>query len=191
MASDGPASAPVVLLDANLLYPFHVRNLFIQLGVERLIEVRWTQAIHAEWIGHLVADGRVTRERLARTLALMCRVLPQAEMRGYEHRIDALVLPDADDRHVLAAAIEARASALLTFNLADFPLECLAPHGMIARHPDDFLCSLYDADPEAIMAVVQKARQNLRLTVPSWTEFVETLARQRLVGLAGLLVEKE
>lgn len=71
MASDpGPLAPPVVLVDANLLYPFHLRNLLIQFGVERLIDLRWTAEIHEEWIGSLVADGRATRERLTRTLEM-------------------------------------------------------------------------------------------------------------------------
>jgi hypothetical protein len=41
MASDdGVPSPPVVLYDANLLYPFHMRNLFVQLGVHHLVAPR-------------------------------------------------------------------------------------------------------------------------------------------------------
>lgn len=163
------------MLDANLLYPFHLRNLLIQFAVERLIDVRWTDAIHQEWIGNLAAEGRVTRERLMRTLDIMRRVLPGAEVRGYEHRVAGLVLPDAGDRHVLAAAIEAKASVLLTFNLADFPPEALALHGIVSRHPDDFLCELHASDPEAVVAHVDAARQNLRITTPEMGPYIDTL----------------
>lgn len=187
MASDRPdfSTPSVVLLDANLLYPFHLRNLFLQLGVERLIDPRWTDAIHEEWIGNLVADGRATRERLTRTLGLMRRVLPKADVHGYEHRIAGLVLPDADDRHVLAAAIEAKASILLTFNLADFPSTRLVPHGVAARHPDDFPCDLHAGNPEAVEAAVDAARENLTVTAPTMDEFMETLGRQRLVNFVA------
>jgi PIN domain len=178
---------PIVLLDANLLYPFHLRNLLIQFGVEHLVDVRWTDAIHEEWIGNLVADGRATRARLMRTLAIMRRVLPEADVRGYEHRIAGLSLPDAQDRHVLAAAIEASASVLLTFNLADFPPANLAPHGVVARAPDDFLCELHTTDPEAVEAVVDAARHNLRITTPQMGEFIDILERQRLVSFAACL----
>ena len=90
----GTARPPVVLLDANLLYPFHLRNLLVQFAVERLIDVRRTDAIHEEWVGNLATEGRVTRERLMRTLDIMRRALPGAEVRGYEHRIAGLVLPE-------------------------------------------------------------------------------------------------
>lgn len=38
-----------------------------------------------------------------------------AKVSGYEELIEALVLPDPDDRHVLAAAIKAGANAIVTF----------------------------------------------------------------------------
>ena len=189
MASDHrPPAPPVVLVDANLLYPFHLRNLLIQFGVERLIDLRWTAEIHEEWIGNLVAGGRATRERLTRTLAIMSRVLPEADVRGYQHRIASLVLPDAGDRHVLAAAIEAGASILLTYNLTDFPSASLAPYGVTASHPGDFLCKLHAADPEAVEAAVNLARENLTVTAPTMGEFVEALARQRLVRFAARII---
>ena len=34
MASDWPLSPPIVVLDANLLYPFHLRNLLVQFSVD-------------------------------------------------------------------------------------------------------------------------------------------------------------
>jgi hypothetical protein len=33
MVSEGRGRPPPVILDANLLYPFHLRNLLVQLGV--------------------------------------------------------------------------------------------------------------------------------------------------------------
>lgn len=178
---------PIVLYDANLLYPFHLRNLMIQLGVNYIVSPRWTDAIHNEWIRNLVATGRQVRERLLRTRDLMRRALPDADVRGYEHRIAGLTLPDPDDRHVLAAAIECGAEAILTFNLKHFPTDSLAPFGIVARNPDDFLCELHMADVEAIEAAVDAARRNLSKTEPSKAEFVDTLESQALVRFASLL----
>ena len=70
---DASVSPPIVLCDANLLYPFHLRNLLIQLGVNYVVAPRWTDEIHNEWIRSLVAAGRETRDRLLRTRDLMRR----------------------------------------------------------------------------------------------------------------------
>jgi len=50
---------------------------------------------------------------------------------GYEHRIESLALPDPDDRHVLAAAIECRASLIVTWNIKHFPADYLKSFGII------------------------------------------------------------
>lgn len=47
-------------------------------------------------------------------------------VKGYQNLIPRLQLPDPNDRHVLAAAIRAKASRIIIFNLKDFPEEWLA-----------------------------------------------------------------
>jgi hypothetical protein len=55
-----------------------------------------------------------------------------AKVFGYEELIEGLVLPDPDDRHVLAAAIKAGADAIVTFNLKDFPSAVLSKYDIEA-----------------------------------------------------------
>jgi hypothetical protein len=100
-----------------------------------------------------------------------------ALVRGYEPRIAGLVL---------AAAIEARAEAILTFNARHFPAEALVRFGLIARNPDALLRDL-KADPEAVLAAVDAARLNLSRTAPSAEAFIDAFERQRLIGLAARL----
>ena len=64
-----------------------------------------------------------------------------AKVTGFEPFIDKLELPDSNDRHVLAAAIRCNADAIVTFNLKDFPISVLKPHGIDVLHPDDFIFS--------------------------------------------------
>ena len=73
-----------------------------------MVKVRRGDAVHEEWISNLVADGRITRDRLQRTRELMDHVLSDATVRGYERHIEGLSLPDQNARHVLAAAIVIR-----------------------------------------------------------------------------------
>jgi predicted nucleic acid-binding protein len=58
---------------------------------------------------------------------------------GFERLIPAVRLPDPDDLHVLAAAVNARADLVVTVNLKDFATAVLAPHGIVAMHPGAFV----------------------------------------------------
>ncbi len=182
----------IAVYDGCVLYPFHLRNLLIQCGVDRLVDVRWTDAIHSEWIRNLAANApNLSVQRLTETRNLMKRVLPTADVAGYEKHISGLTLPDLGDRHVLAAAIAGRASHIVTWNLADFPAEALAPHHVSAQNPDDFLMDLYTAAPDATIAAAESARKNLKMTAPTVTEFIDALDRQKLTRFATLLRDRE
>ncbi len=187
MASERSIPPPPVVTDANLLYPFHLRNLLVQFGVDSVIAPRWTTRINAEWIGNLVAAGRAPEERLLLTLDLMNDALPEAEVRGWEARMEGLALPDPDDHHVLAAALAAGAETILTMNLRDFPASALAPHGVMAVHPDNFLCGLHDADPELLRASTEAAHTNLSRSAPSLATYLDVLDRQGLPQLTRRL----
>ncbi len=112
---------PEAFCDANVLYPSLLRDLLIRLDIERLCRLRWSAEVNEEWIHALVRDRGLPREPLVQTLALINRSLPEAAVTGFHALISELMLPDPDDRHVLAAAIHSGAPHLLTFNLNDFP----------------------------------------------------------------------
>jgi len=133
---------PIVVLDACVLFPAQVRSLFMYLAGAKLLRPRWTDEID-EWIRNLLARrSDLTREKLQGTRELMRRHVPDAIVTDYEHLIETLELPDKDDRHVLAAAIQARATIIATFNLKDFPDAYLAPYGVQAVHPDALVTKL-------------------------------------------------
>ena len=180
MGFESSGSPPLVVIDANLLYPFHMRNLMVQFGVDSVIAPRWTTRINSEWIGNLVAAGRAPEERLLLTLDLMNSALPEAEVHGWEAHMDGLTLPDPDDHHVLAAALASEAETILTMNLRDFPASVLAPHGIVAVHPDEFFCGLHDADPELLRASTEAAHANLSRSAPSLAAYLDVLDRQGL-----------
>ena len=112
----------VVIYDANVLYPSTLRDVLIRVGLTRLVQPKWTDLIIEEVFGNLRANRPdLNPARLDRTRRLMNDAIRDVTVAGYEHLIDQLDLPDADDRHVLAAAIHAGAQAIVTRNLRDFP----------------------------------------------------------------------
>jgi hypothetical protein len=178
----------IAVYDACVLYPFHLRNLLVQCGVDRVVDVRWTDAIHDEWIRNLAANApNVSIKRLVKTRDLMKQVLPAADVTSYDQYIPNLTLPDPEDRHVLAAAVAGGASHIVTWNLADFPTAALTPHLLVAENPDDFLTNLYARLPDATIVATANARKNLRKSIPTVEEFIDALAQQSQAKFVGIL----
>ena len=176
---------PLAVLDACVLYPPSLRDLLMRLAVAGVYVPRWTEEIHAEWIRNVLADNPgVTPAQLERTRRLMNQTLPASNVSGYEARIPALSLPDANDRHVLAAAIEAQAPLIVTFNLSDFPNAVLRTYCIDAVHPDDFLTGLFDDDPILFLQAVQTHRASLLNPPKDEAGYIQTLRGNRLKELA-------
>ena len=182
---------PVAVLDACVLYPFHTRNLLVECAVGRLLEARWTDRIHDEWVRNLAGTPGLDMERLLRTRDLMRAAVPGADVTGYETLVPAIDLPDSDDRHVVAAAVAGGASVIVTWNIRDFPEAALALHGLRAESPDRLMLRLHAAAPDAMLAVVAQARRNLRVSRPTTAEFLQVLARQGLNGFVAALGSRQ
>jgi hypothetical protein len=101
------------VLDANVLYPFLVRDILLSLADAGLYRPMWTDRINHEWSSHLIEKGPRRAARIKDTIEVMNDAFPEALVRQHEDLIDALQLPDPDDRHVLAAAIRGGANNLL------------------------------------------------------------------------------
>lgn len=179
---------PVTVFDACVLYPFHIRNILVQCAVDRLVDVRWTDEIHDEWMRNLAANTPgLNMERLRRTRDLMKAAMPTADVQEYARHVQGITLPDPGDRHVVAAAIAGGASVVVTWNIRDFPEAELARHGLRRETPDQFLLALHAVVPRAVLASAANARLNLRVSTPTADDFVAALDQQGLVGFAAIL----
>lgn len=144
------------VLDANVLHSYPLTSLLLELAEARLFRPAWSADIHAEWMRSVhTARPDIATAKLERRRAAMDTALPDACVSGYQRLIPALTLPDPDDRHVLAAAIRAKAQVIVTFNEKDFPAAELATFDISAQHPDVFLCHLIDLNPASVRARVQ------------------------------------
>jgi hypothetical protein len=167
------------LFDACVLYPFQLRDLLLYMSLTNLFQAKWTDQIHDEWIGSLVKNGG-DAQKLARTRDLMNRAVPNSLVTGYEHWIDKLDLPDPDDRHVLAAAVAAKAHVIVTANLKDFPADKLSPFNLEAQHPDDFLVCQFDLNEAAVLSAVKEHRASLKKPPLDVSQYLDSLARVQL-----------
>lgn len=183
-------SAFTALFDANVLYPAQIRDLLLELARSDLFRAKWTEQINDEWIRNVLQDRPdLTEAQLARTRMLMNASVLDCLVKDYEPLIEALALPDPDDRHVLAAAIKGRADVIVTFNLTDFPIYCLDNYGIEAQHPDVFIGHLIDLSDGKVCAAVRQVRARLRQPPLDVFEYLEKLERCGLAVTAVTLRE--
>jgi len=176
--------------DANVLYPAELRNLLMHLALTGLFRATWSNGVHEEWIAALLRNRPdLTRDKLERTRMLMDQHATDALVTGYEDLIDGLNLPDPNDRHVLAAAIRGRADVIVTMNIRDFPADALAPFGIEAQHPDEFVLHLLDLAPGVAAGAARNHRESLKNPSKTIEEYLNTLEAQGLTQSVSVLRE--
>jgi len=180
------------LYDACVLYPAPLRDLLVSLAGTALFRARWTDQIHEEWIRNVVKKNpELTRDKLNSTRDKMNFAVQDSLITGYEPLVEALELPDPDDRHVLAAAIVGRANVIVTFNTRDFPTTVLQPFGIEAQHPDDFVLHQIDLHHPIVCKAVKVMRARMKNPTVSAATLLEILERQQLTQSAVRLREYE
>ncbi len=172
----------VVVYDACVLFPAPLRDTLLRVAAKHLVQARWTERILDETFRSILEQRPDLKpEQLVRTRSVMNEAFPDALVRGFEHREAELTLPDLDDRHVLAAALEAGASVIVTNNLKDFPSHALGPLRVEARHPDEFLNGLVEYAPGPMLTAVQEQAAALKRPAQTVEELLGTLRRCGLV----------
>ncbi len=181
-------AAKIAFLDASVLYPATLRNLLMYLAVAGVFRARWTDKVQDEWTTALLRDRPdLDAVRLAHRRTLMDDYILDARVMGNEHLIDSIVLPDPDDRHVLAGAICGGAALIVTVNLRDFPAATLAPHGIEAQHPDVFVRALIEDHAEAVVAAVAEHRTALINPPKPPAEYLAMLERHHMTETVAAL----
>jgi predicted nucleic acid-binding protein len=162
-----------VVLDANVLYPFSLRDTLLRAAAEGLFQPHWSEQILDELERNLVGRGTISREQAARLRRAMADAFPESIVTGHEHLIVGMSNHDKD-KHVAAAAVRAGAQVIVTSNLKDFRA---LPEGIEAQSPDEFLCNLLDLDPEGMIDLVGRQAAALRRPPRSFDELLRGLAK--------------
>lgn len=176
----------VVILDANVLYPFRVRDALLRFAEAGLYRARWSTSILKEWVDSLLGDKPHLAASIESQLKAMETVFPEALVTGYFDLIDSLVLPDPDDRHVLAAAIRCGAQQIVTENLKDFPATALDPWGVEAVNADTFLAGTFELYPAEATSALRRMRRSYSKPSMTVSEFLLDLTSNELVKTAGM-----
>lgn len=167
------------LLDACVQFSMASCDALMSVAATGIYAAKWTRRIEDEWMRNLAAFKGVPQETFERRRDFMRRVCPdwEVEAESWESLVDCIKLPDENDRHVLAAAIAGHADCIVTNNLKDFPSSALAPLGIEALHPDDFLVAQLELEPLKVLPAFKKMRA--RLKNPECTPEVFAAAMER------------
>lgn len=163
----------IVVIDTNALFPLTLRDTLLRAAAAGFYRLRWSAAILDEMERNLVSTNTIPAAKAARLREHMERFFPEAMVTDYERLIDAMP-NDPKDRHVAAVAAQTRAQLIVTANLKDFRA---LPDGVDAQSPDEFLCSLFDLDPEGFVHLLHEQAGDLRRPPVSFEQLLVRLGR--------------
>jgi predicted nucleic acid-binding protein len=155
-----------VLLDACVLIPMPLADTLLRLAsAPRLYHPKWSDQIIAEVSRTLQGKFGISSERAQYRESEIRRHFPEAWVDGYEGLISVMTNQEKD-RHVLAAAVRARAEVIVTYNTKDFQRESLAPYSITAQGPSTFLKNLFELDPVAVIGGLTRQASAIDQTLP-------------------------
>lgn len=181
-----PDNEYAAILDACVLVPMPLCDTLLRLAEEpAAFRPLWSNEILQEVAGAMVKKLGKTTKQAQHRIEQMQEAFPEALVSvppGLLKAIDCM--PDAKDRHVLAAAIKGGAHAIVTQNLKHFPQSCLDEYGILCQSADDFLvhqfhlCAyqiLEKLDIQASNLGLERATilENLKLLAPKFAAEVE------------------
>jgi predicted nucleic acid-binding protein len=175
------------VLDACVLYPTVLREILQGAGAAGLYQPVFSDRILREWVLATAKLGPAAPAIAEGEAALLRAAFPRALTRDHPEIEARLLLPDPNDRHVLATAIASGADAIVTFNAQDFPGHVLAAEGIARRDPDGFLWELQSRHPEELARIVEAVRAKAEAISGQPVPLKPLLKRARLYRLGKAL----
>ena len=134
-----------VVFDTNALFRFWVRVLITELADVGALQPFWSKRTEVELRQVLRTRGQNDAEAFLKTQS-SARLSPGPATLA---RIRVEKFRDQGDLHVVAAALEAQASIIVTDNARDFPSKHLRPLGLARYSVDGFFAEVLDILPQA------------------------------------------
>lgn len=168
----------IALLDSCVLWPSTLRDFLLSLAIQQAYTPAWSSAILDEVERNEALklrtrppylDDEIAAARAQHLVSTMRRVFPDAETPGWEMLEGKFGLPDIDDEHVLAAAVLARAGAIVTENLKDFPKH-LIPEGIQILTARQFAENTVSINPGLALRAVREIAARSGSHGPQLTE---------------------
>lgn len=140
------------VLDACVLVPMPLCDTLLRLAEEpAFYRPLWSEEILREVGDAIEAKLALTQNQRDRRLNQMRKVFPESMVKISKRLIETFDLPDKDDRHVLACAVQGQANAIVTDNTKHFPLQYLKEYGIVSQTPDEFLVQQFHLAPQLVV----------------------------------------
>lgn len=162
-----------VVLDANVLYPFTLRDTLLRAAEEDFYQLYWSQEILNEAKRNLISDKRMTEAQATKMFKTMTDIFPEAMVTDYE-LLTTSMQNHPKDRHVAAAALRAGAQVIVTNNLKDFRS---LPEGIEAQDPDEFLSNLFDLNPERFTDLLRDQAAEMKKPPETFEQLMARLGK--------------
>ena len=182
------------VLDACILFQGKLTNFLLHLAEQSAFDPVWSPAIHDEWTRNLLRVMGIPPEKLAYRRRMMEEAFPAADcppLPELVNAIEATCRTDGQrkDAHVIATAITAQASVIVTENAVDFPDDILSRHGLRIATPDDFCAELYRRDPSSVLIGARAHRASLQRPAYDQEHYLAFLADRKfgMIQTASLL----
>jgi predicted nucleic acid-binding protein len=169
-----------VVLDSCAIYPMPLCDTLLRAAEAEIYQIYFSQEILEGATRNLVKNGRMTEAKAVRFHEELKNNFPEAMVEVPSHLVAAMT-NHPGDRHVVATAVVAKAAVIVTSNLKDFPVEALAPWGIEAWHPDDFLVYLDEHFPEKMFQVIQQQSEDLENPPVSVAQLLNKLEKNNKV----------
>lgn len=177
--------APVVAVDACILFQDRLTNLLLHLAEANAFEPVWSDEIHAEWMRNLHARMGIPVEKITYRRDEMEKAFPVANVAATPPLVSIIqglsrTAAQRKDAHVVATAVVARATVILTYNIKDFAPRVLSHYGLSKVRPDPFCVHLLASHKVQILAGLRAHRASLRRTPMSPAQYIDHLAGDKL-----------
>jgi predicted nucleic acid-binding protein len=169
------AALPVIL-DSCVLYPMYLRDTLLCAAEAGLYRPHWSQEILNGALRNLVAKQQITPQQAKRLEQQIKFAFPDAMVEVTERLLPCMD-NDPGDRHVLAAALIAKAEVIVTDNLKHFLPKSLSQFQVEAQSADQFLTNLYDLSPASMTEALQTQVSGLRNPPISVADLLNLLAK--------------
>lgn len=166
-----------VVLDACVLVPVTAADTLLRLAEREMYRPVWSERILDE-AQRAVArlHPELSAAQIKHRFDCMDEAFEDASVSGWESLEGSIVLPDENDRHVVACALVGGADAIVTNNIRDFPDKTLAPLNIEVIRLDDFLLDIFDLVSEEIAAVIREQASDAMHPPLSTSEVLDNLA---------------